>query len=159
VEEAPPLGYSSKAFLCKTLLEYLQLFVPYRDTLLENIDPKMSIMNNYQPCPKCGSQHAEPITFTWWGGLLGPKLFTHVACTSCRTTFNGKTGQSNQGAIIAYVSVSSIIGIIVLIFVRQTLNSNQGASGRTLSPNTIAAMDGQIKALQLGHFRSLPNQS
>ena len=33
-------------------------------------------MAHYQPCPKCASEQAEAISFTWWGGLVGPKMFT-----------------------------------------------------------------------------------
>src|SRR5688572_1124899 len=33
-------------------------------------------------CPKCGSTSAKAVTYAWWGGLLGPKLLSHVECTS-----------------------------------------------------------------------------
>jgi predicted nucleic-acid-binding Zn-ribbon protein len=72
-------------------------------------------MNRYQPCPKCASEKAEAIGFTWWGGIVGPKMFTHVKCTQCGTTYNGKTGKSNQQAISIYVTVSTIFGLIVFI--------------------------------------------
>ncbi|MEO8041040.1 MAG: hypothetical protein ABI646_00400 [Acidobacteriota bacterium] len=37
---------------------------------------------DYVPCPKCGGPAAK-LKFTWWGGILGPKMLTHVKCTSC----------------------------------------------------------------------------
>ena len=50
-------------------------------------------MERYQPCPNCASDKAVALDFTWWGGLVGPKMFTHVKCTKCGTTYNGKTGK------------------------------------------------------------------
>lgn len=67
-------------------------------------------MNQYAPCPKCGGSNAEKMSFTWWGGLLGPKLLTHVKCPNCKATFNGKTGKDNTTNIIIY---TVIVGIIV----------------------------------------------
>jgi hypothetical protein len=65
------------------------------------------------PCPSCGSVYAKPITFTWWGGLVGPKLFSHVACYQCNTAYNGKTGKSNNTAIAIYVGVGLVVALIV----------------------------------------------
>jgi hypothetical protein len=69
-------------------------------------------MSKFAPCPKCSSARAEQMTFTWWGGLLGPRLLTHVRCAGCGTQYNGKTGQSNTGAIIAY---SVVVGVIAAV--------------------------------------------
>ncbi len=63
----------------------------------------------YAPCPKCGQSNAKKVGYTWWGGALGPSMFTHVKCQSCNTQYNGKTGQSNQNNIIVYVLVSFLI--------------------------------------------------
>jgi predicted nucleic-acid-binding Zn-ribbon protein len=71
-------------------------------------------MERYQPCPKCASEKAELISFTWWGGIVGPKMFTHVKCTQCGTTYNGKTGKSNQTAIAIYVAVSTVVAIFIV---------------------------------------------
>ncbi len=70
----------------------------------------------YKPCYKCGLQHGEAISYTWWGGILGPKLFTHVRCKNCKTEYNGKTGESNSTAIAIYIGVSVLVvgGLIVL---------------------------------------------
>jgi len=56
----------------------------------------------YAPCPKCGSTNATKVKFTWWGGGLGPNMFTHVKCQNCGTEYNGKTGKSNQTNILIY---------------------------------------------------------
>ena len=63
----------------------------------------------YAPCPKCGQTNAKKVGYTWWGGALGPRMFTHVKCQSCGTQYNGKTGQSNQQNIIIYTVVSFAI--------------------------------------------------
>lgn len=63
----------------------------------------------YAPCPKCGSVNAAKVKFTWWGGALGPSMFTHVKCNNCGTEFNGKTGKSNQTNIILYFVVSFVV--------------------------------------------------
>jgi transposase-like protein len=90
-------------------------------------------MTHYQPCPKCASEQAEAIGFTWWGGIVGPKMFSHVKCTKCGTTYNGKTGKSNQQAIAIYVTVSTIFGLIVITTFYPSRNSD-----RQNNPNTSA---------------------
>ena len=68
------------------------------------------------PCYKCGCPYAKRINFTWWGGILGPKLFNHVQCVRCLSTFNAKTGQSNNTAITIYFVVCfAIFGAIGLV--------------------------------------------
>ncbi len=68
-------------------------------------------MNQYAPCPKCGATNAEKMSFTWWGGLIGPRILTHVKCRTCATTFNGKTGKDNTNGIIIYCVV---VGVVIL---------------------------------------------
>lgn len=65
------------------------------------------------PCYKCGCPYATRISFTWWGGLLGPRMFNHVKCVRCFSTFNAKTGQSNNTAITIYVAVGFTIALIL----------------------------------------------
>ncbi len=69
-------------------------------------------MSDFQPCPECESDSAERVKFTWWGGLLGPKLFTHVKCGECGTTYNGKTGKSNNVAIALYLIIPGVIAFV-----------------------------------------------
>jgi hypothetical protein len=69
----------------------------------------------FAPCPNCGNTYASKIGFTWWGGALGPALFTHVKCFRCGNAYNGKTGKSNTTAITIYVAVSTILGIVIAI--------------------------------------------
>lgn len=66
-------------------------------------------MNQFAPCPNCQNNIAKPVKFTLWGGVLGPKLFTHVKCQSCGSKYNGKTGKSNTAYIIIYLAVALTI--------------------------------------------------
>jgi uncharacterized protein (DUF983 family) len=68
---------------------------------------------SYARCPKCGSTNAQKIGYTWWGGALGPKLLNYVKCGACGTAYNGKTGRSNTGGIIAYFVVMLVIFLIL----------------------------------------------
>ena len=66
------------------------------------------------PCYRCGSTYARKIEFTWWGGLLGPRMFNHVKCLQCGQTFNSKTGRSNLKAIVLYQLVT--LAVIAILF-------------------------------------------
>jgi rubredoxin len=72
---------------------------------------------DYVSCPKCGGP-AEKLRFTWWGGILGPKILTHVKCTSCGYRYNGKSGKDNTTGIIIYTAVVAILclGLVVAMF-------------------------------------------
>jgi len=72
-------------------------------------------MNQYAPCPKCGGTNAEKMSFTWWGGIIGPRILTHVKCRNCAATFNGKTGKDNTNGIIIYCVVVFVAIFALLI--------------------------------------------
>jgi hypothetical protein len=75
-------------------------------------------MGEYVPCPRCRRPDPEQVKFTWWGGLLGPKLLKHVKCNGCGLTYNGKSGQSNTTNIVVYsVIVAAIVFAITLFFI------------------------------------------
>jgi len=81
----------------------------------------------YAPCPNCGQSNAKKIIFTWWGGALGPGLFTHVKCQNCHTEYNGKTGKSNQQNILLYFIGSFVISFCLcggLVVFSYMLNNN-----------------------------------
>ena len=75
-------------------------------------------MTPYAPCPKCRATAGEKLKFTWWGGILGPKLLTHVKCNACGFKYNGKTGKDNTTNIVIYSVVVALIclGLIVVMF-------------------------------------------
>ena len=66
---------------------------------------------SYAACPNCGSTDAKKVSFTWWGGALGPALFKHVQCSNCKTQYNGKTGKSNMNNIIIYFVATFVIAL------------------------------------------------
>lgn len=71
--------------------------------------------SGYYSCPDCGADAAERVTFTWWGGFIGPMLFSHVSCRNCGTTYNGRSGKSNTAAIILYLTIPAVIGLILAV--------------------------------------------
>jgi hypothetical protein len=71
-------------------------------------------MSEYAPCPKCANTIAKKVGFTWWGGVLGPSLLSHVKCQRCGTAYNGKSGRSNTTGIVVYTLVGFIIAVGIL---------------------------------------------
>jgi hypothetical protein len=69
----------------------------------------------YLPCPACKGLQCRRMGFTWWGGVIGSKILSHVKCDSCGNTYNGKTGASNSGAIAIYMVVVGVISIAIMI--------------------------------------------
>ena len=87
----------------------------------------MQTQPQYAPCPKCGSADANKVSFTWWGGALGPRLFNLVKCNSCGTEYNGRTGKPNQQNMIIYLVISLVIMFCVcggLSFLGTMLNQH-----------------------------------
>jgi hypothetical protein len=56
------------------------------------------------------------VNFTWWGGVLGPRLLKHVKCNGCGTTYNGKSGQSNTTNIVVYSVILGVISFGIALF-------------------------------------------
>lgn len=72
-------------------------------------------------CPRCAHSESKPVSFTWWGGLIGPRLFNHVKCAGCGYAYNGKTGRSNTTSIVLYMVIIGVIAAVVgflLVFSR-----------------------------------------
>jgi hypothetical protein len=76
-----------------------------------------SDMTAYAPCPKCRGSNAAPVKFTWWGGVLGPKLLKHVKCSACGHAYNGKTGKDNTTGILIYFAVIGALAFIVMFMI------------------------------------------
>jgi hypothetical protein len=69
---------------------------------------------SYADCPNCDAPgDASRVGFTWWGGILGPRMLSHVRCNDCGTCYNGSSGKSNDTAILIYVLVSLFITLLV----------------------------------------------
>src|SRR4051794_17358798 len=89
-----------------------------RSVLFKLCRPEKPLMSTYAPCPNCQNSYANPVSFTWWGGMLGPKLLTHVKCASCGTAYNGKSGASNAANIAIYSVIMLVVaGAIGFAFV------------------------------------------
>ena len=73
--------------------------------------------SQYAPCPNCGGEESKKVGFTWWGGVIGPAMLTHVRCPRCGSAYNGKSGQSNTTGIIIYsvVVLAIVIGLFVIL--------------------------------------------
>jgi hypothetical protein len=69
-------------------------------------------------CPKCGSGIVTPVKYTWWGGVLGPKMLHHTKCEVCRYRYNSKTRKSNTTGIIIYSVSLFVIALVVVYFLR-----------------------------------------
>jgi uncharacterized Zn finger protein len=68
----------------------------------------------YADCPNCDAPgDAHRVGFTWWGGLVGPAILTHVRCNDCGTCYNGRTGKSNNVAIAIYVGAGVVLGLML----------------------------------------------
>jgi predicted RNA-binding Zn-ribbon protein involved in translation (DUF1610 family) len=74
----------------------------------------MQNTTQYAPCPKCGQSNAKKVSFTWWGGALGPRMFTHVKCPNCGPEYNGRTGKSNRTDILIYFLQSRSVSAVGL---------------------------------------------
>ena len=74
-------------------------------------------MTQYVQCPRCGGA-GEKLGFTWWGGVLGPKILKHVKCTSCGYKYNGNSGKDNTTGIVIYTVIVGILslGLVVVAF-------------------------------------------
>ena len=76
------------------------------------------VIRSLSPCFKCGNSLARKVKFTWWGGLIGPKMFHHVKCVECGQLFNSKSGRSNSTAIAIYFIVTLTLALAVIYSIR-----------------------------------------
>ncbi|MBN9120541.1 MAG: hypothetical protein J0I06_15550 [Planctomycetes bacterium] len=61
-------------------------------------------------CPSCGSRRSTKVSFTWWGGLVGPAIFSLVQCKRCRQQYNNKSGKP-------FGAVHIILYSLVVLFI------------------------------------------
>ena len=74
----------------------------------------VDVLSEFVKCPKCGASAPSKVSYTWWGGFLGPKLFNVVRCHRCAKQYNGRTGASLTGVIIVYQLVLLAIVVVLL---------------------------------------------
>lgn len=65
-------------------------------------------------CPACHARAGKKVTFSWWGGIVGPGVMSLHKCQACGCQFNSKTGKPARNAIIAYVVIVNVILLLVL---------------------------------------------
>jgi hypothetical protein len=85
---------------------------PHSPTPFSHDFPQPPGTEIFAPCPQCRCPYAKRVGWTLWGGAVGPRLFTHVRCIHCRQAYNGKTGRLNDTAIMIYVAVSIVVGLL-----------------------------------------------
>lgn len=85
--------------------------------------PNQAGASAYMPCPRCRMPEPQPVKFTWWGGVLGPKMLSHVKCQQCKLAYNGKSGQSNTKGIVIYSIIACIIFFVLGLAVVMISNS------------------------------------
>jgi predicted Zn-ribbon and HTH transcriptional regulator len=71
---------------------------------------QLNEFNNESGCPKCGSGLISPVKYTWWGGVLGPKLLHHTKCNACNFKYNAN-------GIIIYSVVLAAIAFILFFYI------------------------------------------
>ena len=69
-------------------------------------------------CPKCGSKMVTKVKYTWWGGVLGPRMLHHTKCQACSYTYNSKTGKSNTQGIIIYSIIILAVAFLLFYFAK-----------------------------------------
>ena len=79
-----------------------------------NLDESKS---HFAPCPGCKQSVAERVSYTWWGGFIDPKMFTHVKCQSCGKKYNGKTGKDNLVNILLYTVAAGVIVFVIFFLI------------------------------------------
>jgi predicted Zn finger-like uncharacterized protein len=70
----------------------------------------------HKPCPRCGAAEPRKVSFTWWGSVYGPALFSHVRCVECGYGYNGRTGRSNLIPAIFFVAIPAILIVLIIAF-------------------------------------------
>jgi hypothetical protein len=84
---------------------------------LKIIKERLPVTPYDAPCPNCKGTNSQQVGFTWWGGVIGPKLLNHVKCQGCGTAYNSKTGKSNSTGIAIYMGVVAVATLVLLTVV------------------------------------------
>ena len=71
------------------------------------------------PCPRCRQVGASIRKWSWWGGLIGPKIMKQATCRFCQQDFNYQTGKPITGQTIGLYMLAGVaipIGFLILFF-------------------------------------------
>jgi hypothetical protein len=80
-------------------------------------------------CPFCQHDSAQPVRFTHWGGLIGPRIFSLVKCAGCGNQFNGRSGARVEKAIKVYTWVAMAMLAVVAAWAIYSFVGTSGTSG------------------------------
>jgi hypothetical protein len=72
-----------------------------------------------EDCPECNSTDLKKPRWTWWGGVIGPRLMNHTVCRNCGFGFNAKTRKSNKTTISLYIGISLLAGALIVLLMRR----------------------------------------
>jgi DNA-directed RNA polymerase subunit RPC12/RpoP len=70
--------------------------------------------DEWAECPNCGACDATKLSYTWWGGFIGPRFINTVRCNECRTAYNGIHGDYNTTRILLYNVVILLVFVLPL---------------------------------------------
>lgn len=73
---------------------------------------------NENGCPQCGSGNVDSVSYTWWGGVIGPRIFHHTKCKGCGYTYNSKTRKSNNTNILLFSLIGVVVGLALVFLFR-----------------------------------------
>ena len=87
------------------------------------VEERGSRRSPYPPCPRCGAQGSDRITWTFWGSFYGPALLALVRCPRCSCAYSARTGQPNLGGILlfcllVYGSLLLLVGLLFFFIVQ-----------------------------------------
>lgn len=80
--------------------------------------PRPQLEGGGPACPKCSGTQTKEIKYTWWGGVLAPKLMKLQKCEGCGFLFNRETNKPVTGAIVGYNMTAAVLAFVIFFVVR-----------------------------------------
>lgn len=75
--------------------------------------PRPNLEGSGPACPQCSGTNTKEVKYTWWGGVLAPKMMNLQKCEACGYLFNRSTRKSVKNAIIAYNLVALVLAFMI----------------------------------------------
>ncbi|MBS1720976.1 MAG: hypothetical protein JST35_11065 [Armatimonadetes bacterium] len=89
---------------------------------MANVPPPVSGYQRFDPasetCPSCQSPNVTAVKYTWWGGVIGPKMLNLHKCNNCKMNFNAKTRQNANTGILLYTVISTVVVVAIVVGIR-----------------------------------------
>jgi hypothetical protein len=79
-------------------------------------------------CPYCRHDQATRVTFTPWGGVVGPLVMSLVKCEACAKNYNGRSGRKVEKAIRVYTWTAMAVLAFVAAWAIYVYAGGHGAS-------------------------------